>query len=111
MVAFPISCWHELSRAPVKKAVMGLARSVASPVEKAVGELEKAMAGWRRGGERGRWVVERHDGEGGRPVTMLSHCGDAARQALDHRGECEAAWRSTIIADRNRSSYGDFSRE
>jgi hypothetical protein len=44
--------------APVEKTVAGLARDVAAPVEEA-GELEKVTAGWRPGGEGGRWAGRR----------------------------------------------------
>jgi hypothetical protein len=39
---------------PVEKAMAGLARAVAAQVEKATDELEKVAVGQRRGGEGGR---------------------------------------------------------
>jgi hypothetical protein len=61
--------------AAVEKAVVGLARAVAAPVEEVAGELEKATAGRRR-----------HK-EGGRRADALGHGGDASRRAPGCRGE------------------------
>jgi hypothetical protein len=59
-----------------------LARAVAALMEKAAGELEKAMAGQRRGGEGRRRAAERRDGEGSRWAAALGHDGDASRRGV-----------------------------
>jgi hypothetical protein len=77
---------------------MDRAQAIASPVEKAAGELENVTAGQRRDGEGGRRAIGRHDGEGGRRVTALGHRGDAACQAPRHCGE-----RRGSMAEHDRS--------
>ena len=59
--------------APVEKAVAGLARAVAAPVEEA-DELEKDTAGRRCGGEGGRWA-------GGREARWIGRKASARARA------------------------------
>jgi hypothetical protein len=72
-------------------------------VEKATGELEKAAAGQRRGGEGGRRAARRRDGEGSKRAAALRHGGDAGRRALGRRGEHRGG-----TTERVHSRCGDF---
>lgn len=75
----------------VEKAVEGPARAGTAPVEKGAGELEKAAAGRRHGGEGGRRATGRRDGEGGRRVAVLGHSRDAGRWGPGCCGERQGA--------------------
>jgi hypothetical protein len=86
----------------------GLERAVPAPVEKAVGALEKATAGWRRGGERRRraaalwrggeegWRPAERGGEshvgarhGGAGTAMRSRCGRTCGMGVSAAGNQE----------------------
>jgi len=92
MVALSNSCWRELSLLWWR----------------AGGELEKAVAGWRRGGgeedgQRGG-AMEREEGGWPRSGTVEM----VAVGAPTTMENVEAARQSTVAVERVRSSCGDF---